>query len=240
MEPGHIRPAQRARPIIVAPIIVGILIGGWAGMVMRGSGMFFSNLILAGCLAVVLAIVGAAALAAGLTGRGDAARAAAGFVGTTVVATVVAYVVAPPYRSPDAGIDHPGRIIVHIAEPAVVEWSEAAICRTRERDTPVFRVSANHQEAGERTVGITLNLGQGSTPDGNELWISVLALPAGITQYLAPPGSGLAVTLDGPDGLTGSARFTAPREAGAYRSPDAEPATLSGTIEWACEPAAAN
>jgi hypothetical protein len=235
-EPGSIQPRQRVRPMIVAASAVGVLVGGWAGTVMRGSGMFFSNLILAGCLVVVLTIIGAGALAAGLTGRHTAARAAAGFVAMTVATTVVAYAVAPPYRSPDAGIDHPGRVIVHIGEPAPIEWSEAATCRTRERDTPVFRVSANHQETEERTVSVTLNLGQGSTPGRDEFWISLLALPAGITQYVVSSGTGLDVTLAGADGLTGSARFAAPREPGAYRSPDPEPVTLTGTIEWTCVP----
>ena len=236
VQPGSSPPRQRVRSEIVAAIVAGVLVGGWAGAVMRGSGMFFSSVILAGCLFVVLAIVGVGAVAAGLTGRDTASRASAGFVSLAVIATVVAYTVAPPYRSPDAGIDNPGRVTVHIAEPTPVEWSEAAFCRTRERDAPVFRVFANHQETKERTVGVTLNLGQGATPGGDEFWISLLALPAGVTQYVVSSGSGLDVTLASADGLTGSARFAAPRESGAYRSPDPEPARLTGTIEWTCEP----
>lgn len=235
VEPGSRRPRPRMRPEFVAAIVAGALIGGWAGIVMRGSGMFFSNVILAGSLLVVLAIVGVGAVAARLTGRATVARAAGGFVGVTVIATVAAYAVAPPYRSPDAGADHPGRVTVHVAEPRPTDWSEAAFCRTRERGTPVFRVFANHQEANERTVSITLNLGEGATPGGDELWISILAVPAGVTQYVTS-GGGLDVTLGGAEGLTGSARFAAPKEPAARRSPDLEPARLTGTIDWTCEP----
>ena len=240
VEPGSSRPSQRVRSEIVAAIAGGVLVGGWAGAVMRGSGMFFSNVILAGSMLVVLGIVGVAALAARLTGRNIAARAAGGFVGATVMATVVAYAVAPPYRSPDAGVDLPGRVTVRIAEPTPVDWSDAAFCRTREHDTRVFRVFANHQETRERTLSVTVNLGQGTTRGGDELWISLLAIPAGVTQYVVSSGSGLEVTLVGADGLTGSVRFMAPKVSDGYRSPDLEPARLTGTIEWTCQPAASS
>jgi hypothetical protein len=157
-------------------------------------------------------------------------------VSVTVVATGVAYAIASPYRGPFAGIDHPGSVTVRVVEPVPNEWSAVAICRTRERGSPVFMVETSHGEPGGRTLYVTLNLSPGTTPVQGNLWLQFVTMPASPVRYLPSSGNGLDVTLLDAKGLTGSLRFAAAKEPNPLVSPGPEPARLTGTLEWACEP----
>jgi hypothetical protein len=236
--PGIVERGQLRRPEMVAAVVVGIVLGGVAGATFKGSGMFYSNLILGGGLLLVLALVGLGALVAALTHRTSTARVLAGFVGATVIATGVVYAVAPSYRSPTADLIHRGSVAVHVVEPGVIEWNGTATCRTRWNDPAVFLVWMQHVRVGDQSVAVLLNLGPGSTSvRADKLTIDMLSPTAGTADYIATPGNGLDATSVGADGLTGSVRFSAPLLGNPARAQDPEIDRLSGTLEWACESA---
>ena len=234
-EPGVVEPGRRLRPEMVAAVAFGIAVGGVAGGIIRGSGMLYTNLFVAGCLLLLLALAGLGGLAAALTHRTSAARALAGFAGVAVISTGVAYSIAPPFRNPNADVEHPGSVTVHVAEPAAIQWDGKATCRTGAHDPTVFIVWMPHVKVGDQWVAVLVNLGPAASPVQAKLTIAFSA-PAGSFDYTASSGNGLDATLLGVDGLTGSSRFTAVRVPNPARSPGPEADRLVGTFEWACEP----
>ena len=233
-KPGFVERWQLSQPGMIAAVVAGIVLGGVAGATFKGSGMFFSNLILAGGMLLLVAVVGLGALVAARTGETSAARIMAGLAGATVIATGVTYVVAPPFRSAGAPLIHEGNATIHVAEPAALEVRGKATCN-RSRDTAVFVVWMPDVRSGDQDVGVLLNLSPGATPVVVEKLTIVYRSPVVNADYFATPGHGLNGMLVGADGLTGSLRFSAGLVPVAGRSHDPEVDRLTGTFEWACE-----
>jgi hypothetical protein len=66
-KPGIVERWQLLRPGMVAAVVAAIAVGGWAGATIKSSGMMYTNLFVAGCLLLVLAVAGLGALAAAHT-----------------------------------------------------------------------------------------------------------------------------------------------------------------------------
>jgi hypothetical protein len=231
---GIVERWQLLQPGMVVALVAGTALGIWAGATFKGSGMFFSNLILAGGLILLLALVGLGALVAARTGETGGARILARFVGVTVIATGVAYLVAPPFRSAGAPLVHEGSATVHVAEPAALEVHGKATCK-ESRDPAVFVVYMPDVRSGHQDVAVLLNLSPGATPALVEKLTIVYNSPGAIADYVASPGKSVDVMQVGADGLTGSLRFSAVLVPVAGRSPDPDIDMLTGTFEWACE-----
>lgn len=232
-KPGVVERWQLLHPGMVAALVAGTALGGWAGATFKGSGMFYSNLILAGGLLLLLALSGLGALLAARTGERSRARIMAGFVGMTVIATGVAFAVAPPFRSAGAPLIHEGNATLKVAEPAALQVQGEATCR-KSRDPAVFVVWMPHVRSGDKDVAVLLNLSPGSPPALVEKVTIVYQLPGVVADYTASPGQGLDAMVVGADGLTGTLRFSAALVPVAGRSPDPDVDRLSGAFEWAC------
>ena len=70
----HRRARQLSQPGVIAAFVAGIGLGGVAGATFKGSGMFFSNLILGGVLLALLVFVGLGSMAAAAMHRTGVAR----------------------------------------------------------------------------------------------------------------------------------------------------------------------
>ncbi len=234
--PGIIERWQLRRPEMLVAVVAGIAVGGWAGATFRGSGMFYSNLILGGCLLLLLALAGLGALAAALTHRTRAAGALAAFSGMALIATGVAYTIAPPYRSADAPFKYRGNATLRIAEYSATEWRAEAVCATRERETSVTRVSAQDVKIGDRWVSVDITSNPGASSfQADVLTIGSYSPTERSRDFAASSGTGLDATTVGADGLTGSVRFSAILLPNPYRLQDPEFSRLTGTFAWACE-----
>ena len=161
--PGIVERWQLSQPGVIAAVVAGIVLGGAAGATFKGSGMFFSNLILGGGLLLVLVFVGLGAIVARLAHRADEARILAVFTGVTVIATGVVYALAPRYRSTSDPIDHGGDATLHIAEYAETEWRAQARCRRGPLETTVSDVAMLDVKIGERWVSVFVQLSPGAT-----------------------------------------------------------------------------
>jgi hypothetical protein len=235
-QPGFVERWQLSRPGVIAAAGAGIVLGGFAGATLKGSGMFFSNLILGGVLLVFLVLVGICAVAAALMHRTRAARILAGFIGMTVIATGVAYAVAPRYRSTDEPFDHRGSVTISLTELGVAEWRAEATCRRGPRDRTVTQVYIRdvHATIGDRWFSFGLWLSPGATSVQAGTLSFSLGLPGGSSvSYSAPPGDAMEATLVSADGLTGSLQFSAAPIPDPYH-PNPEFDRLTGTFEWAC------
>jgi hypothetical protein len=234
--PGILEASPRIRPGMVAAVAAGIAAGGVAGAIMRGSGMMYTNLFVAACLLIVVALAGLGALAAALTGRTSAARGLAGFAGVAVITTGIAYVIAPPFRDPNADPIHRGSATVHTAELAPSEWVGQVTCRTGPGDPAVFLVWMPHVRVGDKDVAVLLNLRPGATPvQADKLTIATLS-PTVIADYIASPGDGLDTTLIDATGLSGALRFSADVLPNPARLHNPEIDRVTGTFEWTCDP----
>jgi hypothetical protein len=92
----------------------------------------------------------------------------------------------------------------------------------------------NLREASDQSVGAAFQvIPTGGWPRPG-LSISLLSPPASPVFYTADFGDGADLTMDSADGLRGHVRFSANRVPDQLRSPGAEPARLTGTIEWDC------
>lgn len=231
--PGIVERWQLLHPGMIAALVAGTALGGWAGATFKGSGMFYSNLMLAGGLLLLLALSGLGALVAARTGATGRARIMAGFTGATVIATGVAYAVAPPFRSAGAPLIHEGSATLNVSEPAALEVRGKATCK-QSRDPAVFVVWMPDVRSGDNDVAVLLNLSPGSTPVLVEKLTIVYSSPGVFADYVATPRQGLDTETVGADGLTGSLRFSAALVpvAGRLRDPDVD--RLTGTFEWAC------
>ena len=233
---GIVERWQLLHPGMIAALVAGTALGGWAGATFKGSGMFYSNVILAGGLLLLLALSGLGALLAARTGERSRARIMAGFVGMTVIATGVAFAVAPPFRSAGAPLIHEGNATVNVAEPTALEVHGKATCKQL-RDRPLFIVYMPDVRSGDKDVAVLLNLSPGSPPVHVEKVTIVYHSPEVLADYIASPGQGLDAMVVGADGLTGTLRFSAALVPVAGRSPDPDVDRLSGTFEWACSSA---
>jgi len=232
-EPDTGEPRRLSRPQMVAAVAAGIAVGGLAGAVIRGSGSVYDTWFLAGCLFLLLALAGLGGLRAARTQRTNTARILGGFAGVALITAGVAYAVAPPYRSPSADLLHRGSITVHVTQPAAMEWSGRAECRTRPHEPTVFQVFMQGLKVEDRDVMVLLHLSPGTTSLQAELTLDLLS-PAGSVDYVASSGNGLDATQIAADGLSGSSRFSAVRVPVPARSPEPEPDRLTGTLEWSC------
>jgi hypothetical protein len=235
-EPDSADPTPRLQPAIVAAVTAGIVVGAVAGAIIRGSGMMYTNLFVAGCVLTVVALAGLGAFAAAQTRRPRPARILAWFAGITVIATVVTYWIAPPFRDANADLIHPGNATVHAAELAPSTWDGKATCRTGARDPAVFLLWMPHVRVGDRDVAVLLNLGTAATSVQADKLTIASSSPTGSADYVASPGDGLETLLVGADGMTGRLRFSATLLPNAARLNDPELDRLTGTFEWACDP----
>jgi hypothetical protein len=233
-KPGIVERWKLSQPGVIAAVVAGIVLGGAAGATFKGSGMFFSNLILGGGLLLVLVFVGLGAIVAGLAHRADAARILAVFTGVTVIATGVVFALAPRYRSTSDPIDHGGDATLHIAEYAETEWRAQARCRRGPLETTVSEVSMLDVKIGERWVSVFVQLSPGATSArAGKLWIGSYSPAEPAADYSASLGSGLDAVLVGPDGMSGSVRFSAVLVPNSARHTVPEFDRLTGTFEWA-------
>jgi hypothetical protein len=235
--PGIVERWQLLRPEMVAAVVAAIAVGGWAGATIKSSGMMYTNLFVAGCLLLVLAVAGLGALAAAHTQRTSTARVLAVFAGVAAITAGVAYAIAPPYRSASADRLHRGSIALHIDQLAAIDQRTEAECRTGPNDPAVFMVFMQGLKVDGRDVMVLLNLSPGATSVQVEK-ITIVTMPAvaGSTDHFASSGTGLDATLVGPDGLSGSLRFSAAPVPDPARSTAPELDRLTGTFEWVCDP----
>jgi hypothetical protein len=235
-KPGIVERWQLSQPGVIAAVVAGIILGGVAGATFKGSGMFFSNLILGGGLLVLLVMVGLGAVAATATRRTGGARILGVFVGTTVIATGVGYALAPRHRSIDDPFDHRGSATLQIAEYAATEWRAEARCRKGPRDSTVSEVSMLDVKIDERWVSVFLRLSPAATSvQAGTLTIGSYSPTERSADYSAAPGSGLDATLVGADGLSGKVRYSAVLMPNPARPTVPGFDRLTGTFEWACE-----
>ena len=235
-ETGRVERRRAPRPEVVAAIAGGTAIGALAGAASRGSGSIYTSLFVAACLLVVIVLAGLAAVWATSARRIAAARALAAFTGVAVIAAGVGYTLAPPYRSPDADLEHPGTVIVHVAQPQVMDWRAAATCRSHPPGVSVFSVFMPDTMLGDRRVAVLLRLVPSGAVVRTELTISTSSPTAGSADYVATTGPDLSVTDLGTGAFTGHLRFTAVRVPGPSGSRATEPDQLSGTVDWSCQP----
>ena len=222
---------------IAVAVAAGVAVGGFAGSTIRGSGMLYTNLFVAGSLLVLLALAGLGGLAAALTQHTSAARTLAGFAGVAVITTGVAYSLASPYRSANADLLHRGSATVQVAEPAAIEWDGAAECRTGPHDPAVFMLWMPHVKVGDQWIAVLLNLDPEASPvQAEKLTIATSSPTVASAHYIASSGNGLEATLVGTNGLTGSLQFTADLVPNPARQHDPDLDRLTGTFAWTCEP----
>ena len=235
-EPGRVERRQPPRPEVVAAIAGGMAAGALVGVAIRGSGSIYTSLFLAGGLLGVIVLAGLAAVWATIARRSGTARALAAFTGVALIAAGVGYALGPAYRSPDADLEHPGTVIVHVAEPKAMDWRAAATCRSHPPGATVFLVFMPDTMLGDRWVAVLLRLVPNGGAMRTELTISMSSPTAGSADYVATTGPDLSVTDLGTGAFTGHLRFTAVRVPGPSGSRATEPDQLSGTVDWSCQP----
>jgi hypothetical protein len=238
-EPGGIGLRERLRPAMVAALLAGAVIGGWAGAYMHGSGMFYSDLFVGAVLLVVVAVAGVGAALAARTRRAGHAQTLTTFVVVTVTATGALFLVSPPYRGADPGTWYFGRATMRIAELPPFEWPMGSRCKILDGEASVSSAEVNLRTNAAQQVGAAIGFApSGSWPQPG-IVITVFTMsenePISPTSYAADFGSGATVVPDGADGLRGHIRFAADRLPGEFRSPaPGEPARVTGTLEWDC------
>lgn len=236
---GGTRLRERLRPAMVVALIAGAVIGGWAGAYMHGSGMFYSDLLVGAVVLVVIAIAGVGAAVATHTERSDMARILAGFMVMTVVATGALFIISPPYRGPNPGIEYFGRATMRIAELPPFEWPMGSRCKILDNETSVFSAEVNLRTKAKQQVGASMGFVPSGWRPQPGIGISLVTMeensPISPAFYNANFGSGAEVVLDSADGLRGHLSFSADRVPDQSRSPKPEePAHLTGTLEWDC------
>jgi len=236
---GGIRPWQRLRPVVVVAVIAGAVIGGWAGAYMHGSGMFYSDLFVGAVLILVVAIAGVGAAAAARSHQDGAAQALAGFAVMTVIATGVLFVISPPYRGPNPGVEYFGRATMRIAELPPGEWPMGSTCKILDGEASVFSVAVNLRTDAEQQIDASVSFVPSGWRPQPGIWISVwprgVDSPTSLTFYAADFGNGADVVMDSADGLRGHVRFSASPVPDQSRPPAPdEPDHLTGTLEWDC------
>ncbi|MEW6224055.1 MAG: hypothetical protein AB1627_05435 [Chloroflexota bacterium] len=234
-EPGRVERRQPPRPEVVAAIAGGMAAGGLVGVAIRGSGSIYTSLFLAGGLLVVVVLAGLAAVWATIAGRSGAARALAAFTTVALIAAGVGYALGPPYRSPDADLEHPGTVVVHVAQPEVMDWRAAATCRSHPPGASVSMVFMPYTMLGDRWVAVLLRLVPTGAAVRTDLTISISSPTAGSADYVATTGADLSVTDLGTGARSGHLRFTAVRVPGPSSSRATEPDRLGGTLDWSCQ-----
>jgi hypothetical protein len=224
---------------MVVALMAGAVIGGWAGAYMHGSGMFYSDLLVGAVVLVVIAIAGVGAVVATYTDRSEMARTLTGFVVMTVVATGALFIISPPYRGPNPGVEYFGRATMRIAELPPFEWPMGSRCKILDNETSVFSAEVNLRANAKQQVSASMGFVPSGWRPQPGIGISLVTMeedsPISPAFYTANFGSGADVVMDSADGLRGHLRFSANLEPDQFRTPKPdEPARLTGTLEWDC------
>ena len=232
---GRIRRWVRPCRSMVVALLAGAAIGGWSGAYMRGSGMFYSDLLVGAVLILVVVAAGMGAAVSAHLDQAAATRALTGFAIVAVVAAGTMFTISSPYRGVNPGTTYFGRATMRTAELPPFEWPMGSRCLIRDNETSVFSTEVNLRYATVQSISAAMQfIPSGSWPRPG-ISIAVVTIPESPAFYAADFGNGAEVVLDSADGLRGHVQLALDRAPDQLRSPRPdEPARLTGTLEWDC------